>query len=140
MKLGRIYTLCITLLCFAAMHHCAFEQLAALFVNPQTTQEASQNGDPIQCPSHSQDDPNSHEEGQSCGTALQADASTKIQDPAQDLVPFSLALAGFLTNKLLFADTTLQAVQVAAVETSPVLTQLSHSLSIVPNAPPVALV
>ncbi len=129
--------ICVLLLWFAAMHHCAFEGLISAIFSAQVA-HAEENSDP--CRAHSSEDAGAHREGQPCGTVLQTAAKAELHNVDLLLVRPAPSF-GLHTDVVFFASSaTLRRVTTEALPILPTLRRLSHSLSLAPNAPPQTIV
>lgn len=117
------------------MHHCAFEAKPSANVVGQ-----SANSQSSECPSHSNDGSAPHQEGQPCGAAAISNGAELSQASALAIVPIFVSLISVegYTSHLDFKDD--RNPDIKGVLEALFLTQLAHSLSLSPNAPPKTLV
>lgn len=146
MKARGLINWCIMLLWFVATYHCAFEQLISRHNNhsfsSQTATTSSESSRPSQCPSHHSDDASSHSEGKSCGNVIQPSLSNELRDVIQIvLIPTVSSFLAILNNNFIYtsAVNSFLVAFTSSFDTasSKTLLRHAHSLSIVPNAPPV---
>lgn len=142
MKLRQIYTLCLTLVCFVALHHCVLEQIGSLYRSTKSAQDAASRdlpSTPTSCPAHSGEDSTSHGQGHICGSTLQTLSSVELPAPTFVLVPEAFELVALKINAVDFLTTSGNNRFQFDNESSYVVTRFAQSLSIAPNAPPVTL-
>lgn len=124
------------------MHHCALEDAAIyIFGGAQAHSAASPDSQsPPHCPSHSQNDPSTHSEGQPCSAIIQVASKTDLPTFATPLLPVALSLAMLGESDLSTLNNAVVQTRESNLQIPNTFSQLAHSLSLSPNAPPRTLV